>query len=60
MTDIKKVDRATWTFDVDGFHLDAPQQAKSRVADEELIDYDDLRAKVVKTPHKKIVVVVLV
>lgn len=60
-TDIEDSDADTWTFRVGSrFHLDAPQSAKKRVADENGVGYHDLRAKVLNqngTGPKYVVVV---
>lgn len=55
---LEESDRRTWAFEIDGFHLDAPQTAKSRVAEEDDVDYDDLRARVITGTFEKVVTVV--
>lgn len=55
---LHETDANTWTFRVRGFHLDAPQHAKSSVYERNDVDYDDLRAKVVGGGQNKFVVVV--
>lgn len=47
MADLSESDARTWVFEVGGFHLDAPQKAKSRVAEENDTEYHDLRARTI-------------
>jgi hypothetical protein len=45
---LEEADVESWVFDCPDFHLDAVQQAKKRVSDEnDEINYRDLRGKVV-------------
>lgn len=47
-TNLSEADTKTWIFEIDGFHLDAFQQAKSKVAKEnENVRYRDLKARVI-------------
>jgi len=60
LTELSESDARTWTFEVDGFHLDGVQVAKQRVAQEYDAEYKGLRGKVVnaKGVGQKYVVVV--
>lgn len=58
---LQESDRRTWQFDVKSrFALDAPQKAKSKVAEEHDVDYRDLRARIVYNPGWRVDPVVVV
>ena len=47
-TEYEEKDFRTWTWKINGFHLDGVQQAKSYLVSEYDIKYEDLRGKVIE------------
>lgn len=62
ISELSNTELESWAFEVEGFHLDAPVRAKQHVAEEEDLEYNQLRARVINRDGfgKKCVAVVQV
>ena len=57
-TTYKNTDADRWVFEVDGFHLDAVQQAKSEISEQIDSEYQHLCGKIVEYLGTRFVVVI--
>lgn len=57
---LEKSNKRSWVYEVDGFHLDAVQKAKSEIAEDEPdVEYDSLRGRVINRRYQQSIVVVV-